>query len=145
MPLYQKFAGIGTAGKDSRREPRESIIKSIVLDIDIRSGRLSVSLAGRQKWIAGREEERATGPRSHGAAKLDVSPSDLPFVLPKKACNTVGAPCVLRRPEDYTWTVSQPEQVEKKLRWTPGGDRKRACRRQSERVSSHSRTLPDGK
>ena len=24
-------------------------------------------------------------------AKLDVSPSDLPFVLPKKACNTVGA------------------------------------------------------
>ena len=104
------------------------------------------SLDGGQEWIAGREEERKKGPQGHVPTEQPNWMYHLvicPLFCQRKRATPLEPP--LCRPEDYTWTVSQPEQVEKKLRWTPGGDRKRACRRQSERVSSHSQTLPDGK
>lgn len=45
-PLYQKFPDPGTAGKihDANQGRHHQNIKSIVLDISFRSGRLSVSL-----------------------------------------------------------------------------------------------------
>ena len=69
--VYQKCPGIGTAGKihDANQGSHHQMIQ--------------IDSSGYQHQLQGHVPTEQ--------AKLDVSPSDLPFVLPKKACNTVGA------------------------------------------------------